>query len=177
MESEGPIRFSAASGRGLIEAKKRQEGRVQSEASFPRHRAAASLNPVEMLDQLALVRVFSAASGRGLIEAWMHWARYRFTAPVFSAASGRGLIEARNIRELAPKTVTEFSAASGRGLIEAMPPTRCQSAAPAFSAASGRGLIEASSAASSSSGVRGSFPRHRAAASLKPEIMARDYAL
>ena len=61
--------FSAASGRGLIEATSPAAPGTSKSASFPRHRAAASLKltrcPVEGHGQ----GKFSAASGRGLIEA------------------------------------------------------------------------------------------------------------
>ena len=62
------MKFSAASGRGLIEANR------------PRRHAAH-------------VGQFSAASGRGLIEAWQS-AQSSMSTFMFSAASGRGLIEA-----------------------------------------------------------------------------------
>ena len=110
--------FSAASGRGLIEAKGIEEPEWFASQSFPRHRAAASLKPELVQPRLQVAALFSAASGRGLIEAF--------------SPSGRTTV------------VAAFSAASGRGLIEAL--------VEKF-----RGVAEFAG-----------FPRHRAAASLKP---------
>ena len=66
--------FSAASGRGLIEAR---VGRLRVSGG----------------------RAFSAASGRGLIEA-TDSVRAGSASTAFSAASGRGLIEASSVRPL-----------------------------------------------------------------------------
>ena len=135
--------FSAASGRGLIEA-----------YSCYGHELSCSVR-------------FSAASGRGLIEA-VASASAGLPRPRFSAASGRGLIEAvptsgrRNAC-----TLPRFSAASGRGLIEACrvatQQTRCAAGFPRHRAAASLkrdGDVDEGPAA-------GGFPRHRAAASLK----------
>ena len=167
-----------------------RRGRAHRGVCFPRHRAAASLKPaaVDHVDEPQ--RVFSAASGRGLIEATWRPAGGSAPPPTFSAASGRGLIEAprpastrgrrsrRFPRHRAAASLKllggpalrpaddPFSAASGRGLIEAPCRWRSRAGAGTFSAASGRGLIEAG-LEKSMFRVSLSFPRHRAAASLK----------
>ena len=61
-----------------------------------------------------------------------------------------------------------FSAASGRGLIEACARRHSRGIPSGFSAASGRGLLEAELYGLPVR-VGRCFPRHRAAASLKPE--------
>ena len=158
--------FSAASGRGLIEAAIRRAAAVlsvrrfprhraaaslklyprrrsgQRGRGFPRHRAAASLKPPGPSSNRSLLIEFSAASGRGLIEAASS-CRHRDPRRPFSAASGRGLIEASGSPPPSSRP-RSFSAASGRGLIEARGRGGAPAAAEAeFSAASGRGLIEA----------------------------------
>ena len=62
-------RFSAASGRGLIEAGLPKDRVPVTDDGFPRHRAAASLKPGVPFSWLEAINRFSAASGRGLIEA------------------------------------------------------------------------------------------------------------
>ena len=213
--ASGPGGFSAASGRGLIEA---AWARTTSSpwASFPRHRAAASLKHGDLAEAQRAAQGFprhraAASLKRGfrldlsdtlprgfprhraaaslkqgadrlMMQAIRGFPRHRAAASLkrwsprgarrqpdgFSAASGRGLIEAHaahDARSGAPK----FSAASGRGLIEARTCAGCcPTGKAAFSAASGRGLIEAARLDFNAAILLRCFPRHRAAASLKP---------
>ena len=167
VRSGRPREFSAASGRGLIEAPAGPPRLAPGGTSaFPRHRAAASLKPpAEPGDGPGLAcfpRHRAAASLKLNNQLILSENRGKF-----SAASGRGLIEAdAGLRAPAGAGHGAFSAASGRGLIEARRfPTR-RPAGRTFSAASGRGLIEARRSPACRRG-RTSFPRHRAAASLK----------
>ena len=189
----GAGQFSAASGRGLIEARRWPRNDLGASCSFS---AASGRGLIEALTGQETPEVsaeFSAASGRGLIEAasgagaWPPSSRFprhraaaslkrragrsaRSSMPMFSAASGRGLIEAARGRRGARRRGA-FSAASGRGLIEATTATACTvTAGSRFSAASGRGLIEARGRQPASGSTRPRFPRHRAAASLKQAV-------
>ena len=95
-------RFSAASGRGLIEARRSLDARGTGDArGFPRHRAAASLKPAISLPRAhrrnrarGFPRHRAAASLKLVCRREQHQSVY---ARWFSAASGRGLIEARHL--------------------------------------------------------------------------------
>ena len=186
------VRFSAASGRGLIEA--RRSVSLVSHGppfGFPRHRAAASLKrDLEKASYANVRERFSAASGRGLIEAPAA-AHNGAVRRRFSAASGRGLIEAvlgpgvrhpglpgfprhraaaslkqpagRKRGDLGSGFPRHRAAASLKRIERYRPCAR----RPRFSAASGRGLIEAAAAGCRFRRATVGFPRHRAAASLK----------
>jgi len=108
---------------------------------------------------------FSAAKSRGLIEA----RRPRISLGRliwFSAAKSRGLIEA-STKCSGPGLASWFSAAKSRGLIEALLGKFLEfDGFGVFSAAKSRGLIEAAILLPAISETI-SFPRRRAAASLK----------
>ena len=162
-------RFSAASGRGLIEAL--SPGRITSSPhwGFPRHRAAASLKhdrrvpPLPASPGEGFPRHRAAASLKqnpGHVQPVTRvegFPRHR------AAASLKPVLAERHGRHRAG-----FSAASGRGLIEAPLSRRlCGRPRRRFSAASGRGLIEAMTSSWICWTPSAGFPRHRAAASLK----------
>ena len=136
--------FSAASGRGLIEA-----GGAARTAE-PKH-------------------AFSAASGRGLIEAAPRRpTNCRKVSLAFSAASGRGLIEARLSPTSGASEAWRFPRhRAAASLKRGYDHWRQRESRNVFSAASGRGLIEAAAGVSSATTAHSGFPRHRAAASLK----------
>ena len=90
----------------------------------------------------------------------------------FSAASGRGLIEAASVRARSHTAQSSFSAASGRGLIEAQGRegrTRALHRFPRHRAAASLKPL----AQPFQFGRYARFPRHRAAASLKPDRPGR----
>ena len=161
--------FSAASGRGLIEAAaaprfqgrstgfprhraaaslKRRRGlrrTADCQGGFPRHRAAASLKRRRPGERSHPIAAFSAASGRGLIEA-RHPATHPATPPCFPRHRAAASLKPGR-RHAYDFTYLAFSAASGRGLIEAPSSALPSRGGQRFSAASGRGLIEAPRAA------------------------------
>ena len=165
--------FSAASGRGLIEASASGRTPARSRRSFPRHRAAASLKRQRTLARrrpmpgfprhraaASLKRVRAERQHRGVAGFPRHRAaaslkpcwptRRRCAAPAFSAASGRGLIEAgeRGADEARAESFPRHRAAASLKLSMALGLTR----------------------------RRIGFPRHRAAASLKPRIERMEHA-
>ena len=138
--------FSAASGRGLIEAPCGGGARVRRLGRFPRHRAAASLKRRESARRADHVDPAGFPRHRAAASLKHLDPDFFDRRDLFSAASGRGLIEAPAGGARGGRSRASFSAASGRGLIEA--PLARPSLAP----------------------PRAGFPRHRAAASLKRRL-------
>ncbi len=136
--------YSAASRRGLIEAKNLQ---------------LLHIGPLS----------YSAASRRGLIEADTDVHELDFTMEMYSAASRRGLIEACGLGPV-NELFAAYSAASRRGLIEALLESLNPRLVTAYSAASRRGLIEAWGLERRWARCIRGIPRHHAAASLKREF-------
>ena len=113
-------RFSAASGRGLIEAHRPPRISGGQPACFPRHRAAASLKLLPVgCSPPRFVRFPRHRAAASLKRSTSRGRWQRRLA--FSAASGRGLIEASQQNGPYFSGRSWFSAASGRGLIEASP--------------------------------------------------------
>ena len=140
---EGAVEFSAASGRGLIEARR------------PPTRFRAGCR-------------FSAASGRGLIEArQMSETKRMNRQKPFSAASGRGLIEAWCGRP-SRGAVACFPRHRAAASLKLTVPSGCSSPRrPRFPRHRAAASLKPT-CWPRPSGRRRGFPRHRAAASLKP---------
>ena len=131
--------FSAASGRGLIEA-------------------------TRMLTRPRRTGEFSAASGRGLIEA-SHLVSFPVSIRSFPRHRAAASLK-RPDRSILICSGSEFSAASGRGLIEAFCPGRLLGRGASFPRHRAAASLKLTLRYRVGS-ARWSFPRHRAAASLK----------